>query len=61
MSKMAGYVLSWSLYWIGDFVSKFFCRFDFIAYWLYPIYSFCMRHSDSIQEQTGCDGPWHVK
>ncbi len=48
---------SWSLYWLGDAVSRVLRDADFAAPVLYPIYSRLMRWSSAAQG-TGDSGPW---
>ena len=56
MRKLIGYILSWTLYWLGDFVSK--PMHWTYGYWLYPVYNRLMIWSTDVQDWSGCDGPW---
>jgi hypothetical protein len=56
MRKFIGYVVSWTLYWLGDFVSKPLHYFDW--WWLYPVYNRLMICSVDVQDWSGAKGPW---
>lgn len=56
MKKLVGYILSWALYWLGDFISKPMYSFDWA--WLYPAYNHLMFWSYDVQEWGGNHGPW---
>ena len=56
MRKFIGYILSWTLYWLGDLVSKPMHYLDWG--WLYPVYNRLMIWSYDIQECSVNLGPW---
>lgn len=56
MRKLIGYILSWTLYWLGDFVSKPMHYLDWA--WLYPVYNRLMCWSTDVQDWSGANGPW---
>jgi len=56
MKKIMGYILSWTLYWLGDFISKPMHYFDWAC--LYPVYNRLMIWSADAQDWSGCNGPW---
>jgi hypothetical protein len=57
MRKNIGYLVSWSLYWLGDLVSRIM-QFDSM-WWLYPVYNQLMCGSLRIQDWANIDtGPW---
>lgn len=56
MRKNIGYVVSWSLYWAGDLVSRAM-HFDFM-WWLYPMYNRLMQWSSQVQDWADNDTPW---
>jgi hypothetical protein len=57
MKKFIGYILSWSLYWLGDLISHPMNRFDWG--WLYSLYSTAMSASFNVQLWADNDTPWH--
>ncbi len=57
MRKIIGYILSWTLYWLGDIVSKPMNWFEW-AWWLYPVYNRLMGWSLRVQDWAGNQGPW---
>jgi len=59
MKKSIGYILSWTLYWLGNLVSKPMHYIDW--WWLYPVYNNLMRASLSVQDWAKIDGPWSNK
>ena len=56
MRKLAGYVVSWTLYWIGDLISRLM-NFDSM-WWLYPVYNRLMQWSLRVQDWAGNQTPW---
>jgi hypothetical protein len=56
MRKFIGYVVSWTLYWLGDLISKPMNYLDW--YWLYPVYNRLMIYSADVQDWSGANGPW---
>ena len=56
MKKLIGYTLSWTMYWLGDFVSKPMHYLNWA--WLYPAYNNLMMWSYDVQEWGGDYGPW---
>jgi len=56
MRKLIGYILSWTLYWLGDFISKPMHYFDWGC--LYPVYNRLMIWSADAQDWSECNGPW---
>ena len=56
MRKIIGYVVSWSLYWSGDLISKPMHYLDW--YWLYPVYNRLMCWSSDVQDWSNAIGPW---
>ena len=56
MKKIIGYILSWTLYWLGDLASKPMHYFDWG--WIYPVYNRLMIWSTDVQDWSGADGPW---
>ena len=57
MRKNIGYVVSWTLYWVGDLVGRIM-HFD-AMWWLYPVYNRLMSWSLQVQDWAGNDTPWH--
>lgn len=56
MRKAIGWLVSWTLYWLGDIVSRpmnFDCMF-----WLYPVYNRLMLWSSQVQDWAGNKAPW---
>ena len=51
MKKIMGYILSWTLYWLGDFISKPMHYFDWAC--LYPVYNRLMIWSADAQDWSG--------
>lgn len=60
MRKSIGCVVSWTLYWLGDAVSRPMNWFEW-AWWLYPVYNKLMLWSSSVQDWNGGCGPWEKK
>ena len=56
MKNIVGYIISWSLYWLGDLISRPMQWFDWD--WLYPVYNQLMLTSSNIQNWAGNKGPW---
>ena len=56
MKKAIGPVLAWSLFWLGDAVSR--CMNTRFTGWIYPIYNKLMCASLDVQDWSGSDGPW---
>ena len=56
MRKAIGWLVSWSLYWIGDMVSRLM-NFDSM-WWLYPVYNKLMLWSLLVQDWAGNLTPW---
>jgi hypothetical protein len=57
MKKLVAYILSWSLFWLGDVVSRVM-RFDSM-WWLYPVYNWLMLWSMRVQDWAGNATPWN--
>jgi hypothetical protein len=57
MRKALAYIVSWTLYWVGDAVSKPLNRWDCMG-WLYPVYSRLMQWSLRVQDWAGNQTPW---
>ena len=58
MRKAIGYIVSWALYWLGDWTSKPMHYLNWA--WLYPVYNHLMYWSYDIQEWGGDCGPWRA-
>lgn len=58
MKKSIAYIVSLTLYGIGEGLSKPMQWFDWA--WLYPVYSKIMITSFKIQDWAGNEGPWRV-
>ena len=56
MKKFVAYILSWTLYGLGDIVSRPMQWFDWS--WLYPVYNRLMLASIRIQHWAGNKTPW---
>jgi hypothetical protein len=56
MKKFVGYIASWSLYWLGDLISRIMNYFD--SGWLYPVYNRVMSASIDIQKWADNTTPW---
>jgi hypothetical protein len=54
--KAIGWLLSWSLYWLGDLCSKPMGKWNCCAF-LFPLYNNLMKLSIDWQEWGGA-GPW---
>ena len=54
IEKRIRWLGSWSLYWLGHFVSMPMMRWELD--WLYPLYNQLMLYSGSIQRDG--KGPW---
>jgi hypothetical protein len=59
MKKFIGYIVSWTLFWLGDLASKPMNYLDWA--WLYPIYNCLMSLSLDVQDWSGAAGPWVKK
>ena len=57
VKKTIGYIVSWTLFWLGDLISRPMNRFDCFA-WLYPAYNKLMSCSIRVQDWAGLDEPW---
>lgn len=62
MKKIIGWLLSWTLYYMGDAVSKVLNtnvvgNSERLASIVYPVYNWLMHRSDAIQNWGGA-GPW---
>lgn len=57
IKKVFAYLLSWTLFWMGDFVSKIMNLHDFLGH-LYPIYNKLMCKSYDIQHWADNETPW---
>lgn len=57
MKKTFGWLVAWTLFWMGDLVSKPMYYIEWMA-WLYPLYNTLMSWSSSVQEWSGNDSPW---
>lgn len=56
MRKAIGWLVSWTLYWLGDAVSRLM-NFDSM-WWLYPAYNRLMIWSMQVQDWAGNQTPW---
>ena len=56
MKKIIGYTLSWTLYGLGDLVSK--PMHLTYGYWLYHVYNRLMIWSYDVQDRSSTDVPW---
>jgi hypothetical protein len=56
MRKIIGYVVSWTLYWLGDLISKPMYYVNW--WWLYPVYNRLMISSADVQDWSNANGPW---
>ena len=56
MKKLVGYILSWTLYWLGDLISYLMNYFDW--FWLYSFYNNVMLASLDVQAWAGNKTPW---
>jgi hypothetical protein len=56
MRKFIGYVLSWTLFWLGDLISKPLHYLNW--WWLYPVYNRLMICSADVQDWSKANGPW---
>jgi hypothetical protein len=59
MRKNIGYVISWTLYWVGHCTS--IPMHWTYGYWLYPVYNCLMCWSVDVQDWSKADGPWSSK
>ena len=59
MKKFLAYILSWTLYGLGDAVSRPMQWFDWA--WLYPTYNRLMLSSYGIQKWASLKTPWREK
>jgi hypothetical protein len=57
MKQFIGYIISWGLYYIGDFISKIINLSNFFG-GLYPLYNKVMCMSFSVQDWSGNKTPW---
>ena len=57
MKKIVGFIVSWSLYLIGDLVSKLL-YFDALVSVAFPVYDRFMLWSLLVQEWGGNVSPW---
>lgn len=57
MKQSIAWVLSWSLFWLGDLVSHPMCWTNWLS-WIYPIYNTLMCWSSTVQDWGGGHGPW---
>ena len=56
MKKVFGWVISWTLFWCGDAVSR--CMHTEFTGWLYPAYNKLMLWSSDVQDWSAANGPW---
>lgn len=57
MKKIVGWILSWSMFLLGDLVSKMMNTR--VTYWMFSIYCWLMVKSSNIQDWSQIDnGPW---
>lgn len=56
MKRAIGWLVSWSLYLLGDAISRPMYRWDMFA-WLYPAYNNLMSWSVDVKDWGG-SGPW---
>ena len=59
MKKPVAYILSWTLYWLGDLISHLL-NFESL-FWLYPVYNRFMQWSLRVQDWAGNTTPWRKK
>lgn len=57
IKKLIAYLLSWSLYWLGDGVSRIMHLANIFGI-LYPIYNTLMIWSGNVQDWAGNETPW---
>jgi hypothetical protein len=57
LKSIVGWPAAWLLYYLGDLVSKPLNAWDWAAF-LYPAYNRLMLASSSVQDWSGCKGPW---
>jgi len=55
MKKAIGWIVSWSLFWLGDLVSKALTE---RTVWVHRPYRALMLASVGAQEWSGAKGPW---
>lgn len=56
MRKLVGYIVSWTLYRLGDLISHPMNRFDWA--WLYSTYNNLMIASMLVQDWAKNTSPW---
>lgn len=57
VKKIIGYIISYTLFWLGHLISQPMYRFDCFA-WLYPAYNTLMGWSIVVQDWAGLEEPW---
>ena len=57
VKKTIGYIVSWTLFWLGHLIGQPMYHFDYFA-WLYPAYNNLMHWSICVQDWAGLDEPW---
>lgn len=59
MKKLLAFCISYTLYYLGDLVSKPMNKYDGVGVdWLYPVYNYLMLWSYHIQRWGANSGPW---
>lgn len=56
MKKLVAYILSWSLYYIGDLTSNIMLKISWN--WLFIFYNWSMINSNKIQDWGKLKTPW---
>ena len=56
MKQLIGRVVSEVLWFLGDWISRPMCYWDWAG--LYPMYNWLMDASHGVQIWAGNDGPW---
>lgn len=57
MKKIVGYIGAWSLYWMGDGISRLM-NTNFTSCLLYRVYNKLMCWSCAVQDWAGLEQPW---
>lgn len=58
IKQLFGYLMAWSLYWLGDLISRPMQHWNWYWYWAFPIYHRLMCWSILIQDWSNNDSPW---
>lgn len=60
MKKVVAWVLAWSLFYLGHYVS-YTLRYDWsFTHTAYRLYQWSMCMSADVQDSAGLKGPWEV-